>query len=194
MQKTRRLSGRQLTIMFVAACAAVVLAPVGVMATSHSEVTLGDGAHPSHLAHVATDGAQLVNVTGSTTVGGTVTAVPGMPGKPYSVEGSVQTGALKIAIPTGSHFVVQTVSLEIIVEDAVTVAGADIQYVENGHSFDLGAAVARVVPRDPPGPAIFESTIDASIYPDPGSTITIQPLLDTAAPASTVATFSGYRA
>jgi hypothetical protein len=193
MGERHRLSGRQITIMFVAACVAVVMAPVGVMATSHTVVTLRDGKHPSQLAHIASDGSQLVNVTGSTTVAGTVTAVPGKPGKPYSVSGSTQSGAAKIAIPTGSHFVVETVSVEIIIADAVTVAGADITYVENGRSFDLGAPVARVLPQDPPGPAVFMATFAASIYPDPGSTVTVQPFVDSTTPASTVVTLSGYR-
>ena len=194
MERTRRLSGRQITTMFIAACVAVVLAPVGVMASSHSVVTLGDGTHPSRLAHVSSSGAQLVNVTGSTTVGGTVTARPGLPGAPYALEGSAESGHLTMTVPTGQHFVVQTLSVSVIVNDAVTVAGVSLETIENGHEVDVNVPTTRVEPSDPPGPAVFATTIAASLYPDPGSTVTVVPLVDSGDPVSTLVTLSGYRA
>jgi hypothetical protein len=194
MERTRRLSGRQITTMFIAACAAAVLAPVGVMASSHSVVTLGDGTHPSRLAHVSATGAQLVNVTGSTTVGGTVTAVPGVPGRPYVLQGAASSGPVTMSVPTGPRFVVQTMSLSIVVGDTVTVAGAFLTLTENGQAVYLEIPASRLEPADLPAPAVLATTIPISIYPDPGSTITVTSLVDSTAKPSTTVTLSGYRA
>jgi hypothetical protein len=55
-----RFSSKQIVVMVVAVCAAVVLAPVGVMAATGSLVNIVDPSNASHKAHVDSSGHVLV--------------------------------------------------------------------------------------------------------------------------------------
>jgi hypothetical protein len=195
MDRTRRLSGRHIAIMSVAACAAIVCAPVGVMAASHSSVSIADGKHPSRLAHVTTSGEQVVNVEGSTTVNGSVTTVAGKPSSPYLLSLTSMTGHGTIAVPTGTHFIVQTVSVRLFVPADVTTAGVDFSFTENGHAAMISVPLTRASPFSTvEDPALFMATVPAAIYPDPGTTVSVQDQYDAAVAPQLSVTLSGYRA
>jgi hypothetical protein len=195
MNGQHRVSGRQITVMVIAICLAAVLAPVGVFAATRSTVSIADGTHPSHLAHVTKSGAQVVNVTGSTTITGKVTAAPGAPAIPFLTGGSATGGAvLNFSIPAGARLVLQTVSVRIQVPAAVTTAGAQVEFVENGLPATLYIPAAEVSPRDGSAPALFMATEPAVIYPDPGSILTVSTVFDSTAEATMTVTISGYRA
>lgn len=75
MDKTRRFTGRQLTTMVVAACIAVVAAPVGAMAATGSLINIADPANAAQVAHVDASGHLYVgDGSGALTVDGTVSA------------------------------------------------------------------------------------------------------------------------
>jgi len=125
MSSDRRFTGRQLTVIVVALCATVVLTPVGVMASSHTIVSIGDGRHPSQTAAVTKAGAQVVTgavrLTGTSAVKGTVSTKPGLPGTPYSVTvNTLDTNSQ--TVPAGKSFLVTSVSAEVAVD-----AGANVR-------------------------------------------------------------------
>jgi hypothetical protein len=120
LQPSRRVSGRQITIMVVAICAAVVLAPAGVLAASHSDVSIADAKHPSHTATVTSKGAQVVSgsvrLTGTSKITGTVKNARGLPGTPYVLVGKAgpaSGGGSPQKVPAGKHLVVTTVNVTV---------------------------------------------------------------------------------
>jgi hypothetical protein len=113
----RRISGTHITVMVVAVCGAIVLAPVGVYAAAHSRVSIADGKHPTRVATVSKKGA--LTVAGTVKVAGTaavkvsgtpsVKTLPGLRGTPYAV--TILTDQTQApAVPAGRTFVVTTVS------------------------------------------------------------------------------------
>jgi len=56
MSTSNRFSGRQITIMVVAACLALVLLPVGAFAASSAVTTIADAVHSSQRARVSSAG------------------------------------------------------------------------------------------------------------------------------------------
>jgi hypothetical protein len=178
MSNGSRTSGRQITVMFVAACVAVVLAPVGVMAASHSEVSVGDGKHPSRLAEVTKSGKQVI--TGS---------VRSLPSPPFTAmaAGSVDgLDALTVHVPTGPQLVIQTVSATVSYgRSAVAVAG-DVQYTAGGNSvhvdFPVPVALANL--------GYFSATVPLSLYPDPGTTVKFTILSDVSSGPVATGTFA----
>jgi hypothetical protein len=140
MRSEHWLSGKQLTIVIVAVCGAVVLAPVGVMASSHSSISIVDAKHPSRTAAVTKSGAQVISgsvkVAGTSTIKGTVTAVPAFPGTPYST--MLDTGGVtQFVVPAGKRFRVTTVTCSIDVDAGVSV---NVNVLNN----DLGGPVLQV--------------------------------------------------
>jgi hypothetical protein len=98
--------------MVVAVCLAVVLAPVGVFAASHSRVSIVDAKNPRHGATVTKKGQQVV--TGSVHLAGTpslklagsprVQVAPSLPGTPFSA--TTSTFGEPISVPSGKTLVV----------------------------------------------------------------------------------------
>jgi len=119
---SRRVSGRQITVMVVAICAAVVLAPAGVVAATHSDVSIADAKHPSHTATVTKKGAQVVSgsvrLTGTSKITGTVRNTPSLAGTPYVLVGKTgpaSGGGSPQTVPAGKHLVVTTLSVQVSV-------------------------------------------------------------------------------
>jgi hypothetical protein len=125
MQSDHWLSGKQLTIIVVAVCGAVVLAPVGVMASSHSSISIVDAKHPSRTAVITKSGTQVVSgsvkVAGTSTVKGTVTTTPALPGTPYSMTLTNTLDTATQTVPAGKHFRITTVTSSVLVAPGVTV-------------------------------------------------------------------------
>jgi hypothetical protein len=98
-----RFSGRQITSMVIATCAAVILMPVSVIAATTGVVNLADPTHPTHRAHVTAGGGLQVTARDASTgslgrvdngalrVGGTVKTVPA---GSQTVDGTVNVGNL----------------------------------------------------------------------------------------------------
>lgn len=59
MQPSRRFTGRQITIMVAAACAAIVLAPAGAVAAT-SMFSIADPSHPTYKARVTASGRLVI--------------------------------------------------------------------------------------------------------------------------------------
>jgi hypothetical protein len=191
-----RLSGRQITAMVFAVCIAVVAAPVGVFAASRSTVSISDGKHPSHLAHVTATGAQVVAVTGTPAVRGTVAAAPSPPRKPFAKTAFTPANAVNsasVTVPKGTQVVIQTISVKTTVANSVTLTGAEITYQEGGVAETIDFPTPKISAGDTDGDAIFGDTIAVTLYPDPGSTITISPQGVDTDPAVSQLTISGFR-
>jgi hypothetical protein len=125
MRSEHWLTGKQLTIVIVAVCGAVVLAPVGVMASSHSIISIADAKHPSRTATVTKSGAQVVSgsvtLAGTSSIKGTVTAAPSLPGTPYTMMfNSTDGSGAQLMVPAGKKFRVTTVTSEVAVVAGVT--------------------------------------------------------------------------
>jgi hypothetical protein len=189
-----RVSGRQIMVMVLAVCVAAVLAPVGVYAASRSTVSIADGKHPSRLAAVTSHGAQLVNVTGTTTVGGSVTAAPGAPGSPFATRGSISATSASITMPTGRHLVVQTVSISVEVPEAVSHAGGWLSWKQGGKAETIAVPLPLTVTGSSIKDAVFSATVPAALYPDPGSTMSLQLIYNPFETANGFVTVTGYRA
>jgi len=127
MDKPYRLTGRQIVIGIGLICAAVVLAPAGVVAASHSVVTIADGKHPSRTAAVTSKGQQEitgpVTVSGHPTVG--VSSLPSVSTHPAGtpIMQSVVNQAGGYTVPSGRTLYVTSISAQ----DVVT-PGASAQF------------------------------------------------------------------
>lgn len=200
MSEQRRLSGRQITTIVVAVCAALVLAPVGVFAASHSSVSIADGKHPSRLASVTSKGAQVVTVTGTPTVQitgtpkvrATVTTVPGLPGTPFAETATTSSDTVSVTVPAGTHAVVQTISVKITIDNSVTLTGAEITYTEGGVLQRLDFPTPKMATGATGVDAIFGDTVAVNIYPDPGTDVSVLPQFNSSELSNTQLTVSGY--
>jgi hypothetical protein len=189
----RRFSGGQITTMVVATCAAVVMAPVGVVAAAHSSVSIADGKHPARQATVSSSGALSVKPTGTTSVSGAVLALPSRPLAPFAISGEQTTNqALNLAMPSTGHVVVQNVSLYLSVPDNIANAGARLTYTQDGATQHLFVPATRFSPQDGGANALFGATTPTAIYPDPGTSVTAAALDDSAGAATFDVTLSGY--
>ncbi len=194
MNNQHRLSGRQITAMVFAVCAAVVLAPVGVFAATRSTISIADGKHPSHLAHVTATGAQVI--AGTATVKGTVTAAPASPTKPFAKTGFTPAQAVNsasVTVPNGTQVVIQTISVKTTVANSITLTGAEITYTEAGKVETIDFPTPKMSAGDTDGDAIFGDTLAVTLYPDPGSVITVSPQGVDTQTAVTQLTISGFR-
>jgi hypothetical protein len=182
----RRVTGRQITTMVLAVCAAAVLAPAGVYAAGHSSVSIADGSHPSRLATVSTSGAESVKVKGD------VAVPPSRPAVPFALSGESINNVMTLHVPASGHFVIQNVSAELVVPDAVTIAGLKFIYTQFGTTAHLFVPLIHTSPRDGTAASFFDNTISATLYPDPGSTIVMSAHFDAAVGADTSVSFNGY--
>jgi len=73
MNKQHRFTGRQITAMVIALCAAAVLTPVGAIAATGSFVSISDPTHPTYRARVSANGS--LSVTPRDAVTGTAARV-----------------------------------------------------------------------------------------------------------------------
>lgn len=99
----KRFSGRQLTVMVVAVCAAIMLAPVGVMAATGSGVNIVDPVTSANKAGVSGNGTLLTAARDIHT--GAVAAVDG---SSLRVGGTVQAVSSDTTV-TLAHVVAQNV-------------------------------------------------------------------------------------
>jgi hypothetical protein len=198
--KEHRVSGRQITIMVLGVCVAVVLAPVGVFAATHSSVSIADGTHPSRLAKVTTKGAQIVSVsgtptvriTGTPTVHATVTAVPGLPGTPFTKTASTDSSTVSVTAPAGSTDVLQTIGVTFTIDGSVTLMGAQITYYDNGVLESVEFPTPKMTTGSTGTDVTFADTVNVNLYADPGTAISVIPQANTADLSTTQLTVSGY--
>jgi hypothetical protein len=187
MDHQHRFSGRQISTMVVAACIAIVLAPVGVFAASRSVFTLSDAKHPSYRAQVTKSGQQVI--TGSVT--GTVAAMPSAPGKPFSATGTDgANNSQVIAVPAGRHLNVQVISAQVLVPGGAHVIG-DFQYFTNGKVYRLYLPMTYGL-TNAVGEDDYTTTQQVTVDADPGSTITFYPVPSAAGTPIVSLTVSGY--
>lgn len=93
-----RLSGNQIVVVVLAACLALVLAPVGVYAAAVQKVRLID-ANSTRAVEVDGTGRLLTKVTGTVTANGTVSARPVAPAQPLHRSGAVSAATVSIVGP-----------------------------------------------------------------------------------------------
>jgi hypothetical protein len=190
-----RLSGRQITTIVLAVCVAVVLAPVGVFAAAkHSAVSISDGTHPSRLAHVTKSGAQVVAISGTPTVHATVTAVPGLPGKPFAETNSTSSGTVSVTTPKGAHDVIQTIGVTFTIDGSVSLMGAEVTYTEGGVPETIDFPTPKLTSGSSGTSVIFADTVSVNVYPDSNTTVSVIPQANTAEISDTQLTVSGYTA
>lgn len=187
-ESQRRFNGRQLTIMVVAVCAAVVLAPAGVLAASHTVVSIADGKHPSRTATVTTQGAQVVSgsvrLAGTSKVSGTVKDSPSLPGTPFSAS---VIGTNPITVPAGKHLVMTTISVVTVVDSGAT-AIDQVYYDNSNHQI----SIPMVDQGDYSGYEYFEDSLEVYVIVDPGSSIYLNTQVSSGTENSDFLTVSGY--
>ncbi|MBV9097531.1 MAG: hypothetical protein JO079_05695 [Frankiaceae bacterium] len=104
-----RFTGKQITTMVVAGCAAIILVPTVAVATGGTLITITDPTHSTYRAHVSNVGRLLtttngtVGIAGTVGVGGTVNNRDLLPVSPFSGDGSATNNGndeIVIAGPT----------------------------------------------------------------------------------------------
>jgi hypothetical protein len=203
MNKSRRFTAGQITVMVIAVCVAVTLAPVGVFAASHSKrtkVEIVDAKHSHRGATVTKSGAQ--EVTGSVKVSsgsvrvssGTVTAVPGLPAKPFvkvvSYSASDPLATRKFTVPTSGRLEIVGISVADVETGSTTIAGALIAYKENGINASANVPLQRMISGSV---SSLVGQQPVAFFPDRGTTVQVTVLDNDADPSnqSVTATFNG---
>ena len=218
LTKSQRLNGRHVTAIVSAICVAIVLAPVAVVAASTGsrsstiqKVLVTDPIH-AYEARVSSTGALKVGgtvnvgnlpatqpVSGSVNignlpttqnVGGTVTAVPGNPGTPFTVESQSGFQFTGFFVPSGKHLDIQTVSVRAIVPTGDKVE-AFLSYTTNGATVDLFIPVAFAYTLS--GDDFYYANLPVDVYPNPSSQVTFEASdVSGGTTAGVILTVSGY--
>lgn len=162
-----RLTGRQLTVIVVAVCAAIVLAPVGVFAASKQLVTINDGKHPARKATVSKDGALKVSGKVDADVSGQVRAVPGLPGQPFTM-----SGGSSYTVPAGKHFVVETISADLDRTGGSVIEGY-LHYKSGGQTAEVYLPGTYTYYESSTTYYNFALVTGVKLYLDPGSSVYI---------------------
>ena len=203
LTKSQRLNGRHVTAIVSAICIAIVLAPVAVVAASTGsrsstieKVLLTDPMH-AYEARVSSTGALKVggnvtvgNLPATQNVGGTVTAVPGSPGTPFTMKSEAGTYFTEFFVPSGKHLTIQTVSVRVAVSIGDKVA-AFFSYITNGASGELFVPLTFAFTSG--GDDFYVATLPVDVYADPSSLVTFETIDEGAGSTSfTELTVSGY--
>ena len=203
LTKSQRLNGRHVTAIVSAICVAIVLAPVAVVAASTGsrsstieKVLLTDPMH-AYEARVSSTGALKVggnvtvgNLPATQNVGGTVTAVPGSPGTPFTMKSEAGTYFTEFFVPSGKHLTIQTVSVfaEVPTGDKVS---AFVLYRTNGVFGDLYIPLTLAFTNG--GNDFYEATLAVDAYADPSSPVALDAIDEGLGSTSdAILTVSGY--
>jgi hypothetical protein len=192
-------TGRQITTIAVAVAAAIILAPVGVMAASGSLVNIADPGHPSRKAHVTAAGALQVapqgtqkvsgtvkvsnvpatqkvsgtvkvsNVPATQKVSGAVTAEPGLPGLPFARTGDYNRNH-PLTVPAGKHFVIQTLSVLMGMTTPSKIE-VEVDYTSGGSQSAVYVPLTKQFTDNAAGVDLWEGTEGVNLYADPGSKV-----------------------
>lgn len=119
MADSKRFSGRQITTMVVALCAAVVAAPIGAIAVTSTVVNIADPAHPAQKAKVNASGRLLTAPCGSRSCA------------------AVDAKALRVGDGGGSLTVDGAVTATVEGAVAITDKGNSISVDDNGRSMSV---------------------------------------------------------
>jgi len=218
LTKSQRLNGRHVTAIVSAICVAIVLAPVAVVAASTGsrsstiqKVLVTDPIH-AYGARVSSTGALQVGgavtvknlpatqpVSGSVNignlpttqnVGGTVTAVPGSPGTPFTVQSEANATVTHFSVPSGKHLTIQTLSVRVAVPTGDKVDDF-LNYTTNGANGDLFIPLTLAFTFA--GQDFYLATLPVDVYADPSSPVTFGASDEGAGTTALVSlTVSGY--
>jgi hypothetical protein len=218
LTRSQRLNGHHVTAIVSAICIAIVLAPVAVVAASTGsrsstieKVLVTDPMH-AYEARVSSTGALKVGgtvnvgnlpatqpVSGSVNignlpttqnVGGTVTAVPGSPGTPFTVNKGASASFTQFSVPSGKHLTIQTLSVRAAVPTGDKV-GAFLDYRTNGADGSLFIPLTFVFTNF--GDDWYDATLPVDVYADPSSSVSFTASDEGAGTtAQVILTVSGY--
>lgn len=216
---TARINGRHVTAIVSAVCVAIVLAPVAVLASSAPKaggierVYITDPHHSANRASVSSTGALSVrgtvdvgnlpptqNVSGSVNVGnlpstqnvsGSVTAIPGLPGTPFTDYGSGAGATESVTVPAGKHLVIQTISVRGGVTSGDNLQ-ADVDYVTNGVTGFVLVPLTYAYTNSSLGYDFYVGTVSVDVYADPGSTVELTLFSPTGTFDESLISVSGY--
>jgi hypothetical protein len=189
MSDRRRFSGKQITVMVVAVCVAVVGAPVTVMAATGSSINIVDATHVTQKAAVTTKSSLVTSERdpvsgayarvdgGSLRVGGTVAIGAGTPldlvTSHYINSGSYGS-TVNALVPSGGHYaVVQSIT------GAFTVATGAVPsfYVlwtgpnNVSHALNIPSVRTRT---NSYGSDFYSISMDVTLFVKPGTNIQVQ--------------------
>jgi len=164
MSKDRWVTGRQLTVMVVAICVAVVGAPAAVMASTASLTSIVDPVHPHEAAHVDKAGHLYVASAG----------------QPIQVAGSVATSSAgnpyvatnyspnTLTLPAKERLTIDQLS---IFTTSTSSSGVYSEFIfrEGGKSAELFIPLTYADTEN--GVSDYESNQQVTLHPDPGSTM-----------------------
>jgi hypothetical protein len=115
-----------------------------------------------------------------------VTTVPGLPAHPFA-----QTGSPQVAVPTGRHLVVETLSVQLDVSPSGSKLEGFVTYVSGGNSITLFVPLTYAYTDAGTGFDFYVGMQSVRLYVDPGTVLTVSG----AGPGSTGTLFltvSGY--
>jgi hypothetical protein len=129
------------------------------------------------------------NLPATQNVSGSVTATPGLPGTPFTATFSTIGATASVTVPTGKHFVVQTLSVfaEVNAGDKVD---AEFSYTTNGTAGTIYFPLTYVYTFS--GHDYYEGTaLQVDLYADPTTTVGVH-CYSTGSNSLTTLTASGY--
>ena len=178
-----RINGRHVTAIVCAVCAAIVLAPLSVLATtSPAKVFLTDKGTPSRTARVSAAGA--LSVTGN------VTTTPALPATSFSTSAASGFPPTTITVPAGKHLVIETISIQ---ADVTSGHGLEafVDYTTGGNASTLYVPLTFAQTEDS-GFDVYVATQNVHVVADLGSAVKLEPDSESGSTGTTFLTVSGY--
>jgi hypothetical protein len=190
MSNQRRFSGKQITIMVVAICVAIVGAPVTVMAATGSGINIVDPTHATQKAAVTAKASLVTSerdpVTGayarvdggSLRVGGTVAIGAGTPLDLVTnnyINGGSYGNTQNVLVPSGGHYaVVQSISGAFSMNTTGAVPSMYVLWTgpnNVSHVLNVPGIRTRV---NSFGLDFYSISMDVTMYVKPGTNIQVQ--------------------
>ena len=144
-----KITGRQLTVMVVAVCAAAVLTPTAVYAVTGSAVNITDPVYSSSKARVSAGKLQVGDGSGALSVDGTVRVNDG--------SGALTVDGTVVAADPATSFAVTGEGLDngnspVLIRDTAANAGVAIGSIVLSHIAGSGVATVRLRANHPTTP------------------------------------------
>jgi hypothetical protein len=131
------------------------------------------------------------NLHSTQNVSGSVTAIPGLPGTPFTDYGSGAGATESITVPAGKHLVIQTIS----VRGGVTSGDylqASVDYLTNGATGFVLVPLTYAYTSSGLGYDFYVGTVSVDVYADPGSTVELTLSSPTGTFDESLLSVSGY--
>jgi hypothetical protein len=116
-----------------------------------------------------------------------VTSAPGLPASPFGA-----TGSPSVAVPAGSHLVVETLSLQLDVTPPGSQLEALVNYICGGVSVSLFVPLTFAYAQSSTGYDFYVALQAVRLYVDPGTSISVTGYSPAGSTGTLFVTVSGY--